>query len=159
MKRGLLLLAFALAAWAQDTGKFYRLDFVVKEFDDNKLVSAKTYSTFMSTDDRSRGAQIRTGNRVPYSVGPNQFQYADVGVNIDCQKLSEVGGQLVAMVQADVSSIPSGEAPPGSSPLIRQNRWNGTVVIPPAKATTLFSSDDLNAKRKMQLELTATPVK
>jgi len=32
-------------------------------------------------------------------------------------------------------------------------------VVTIGKATTLFSSDDLDSKRKMQLELTVNPVK
>ena len=155
MKQIALLLACCLAASAQETPKIFRLDFVVKELDDNKLVSAKTYSTFMSTDERQKGALIRTGNKVSYSPSPGNTNFYDVGINIDCQKLQEVNGQLVVLVQAEITSLPAGEA----LPLIRQNRWNASAVIPVGKASTLFSSDDQNSKRKMQLELTATPVK
>jgi hypothetical protein len=62
-------------------------------------------------------------------------------------------------VVAEVTSTASGEAPSTLPPLIRQNKWNSTVIIPVGKATTLFSSDDLHSKRKLQLEVTATPVK
>lgn len=42
MKRIALFLTLCLTASAQEATKFFRLDFVVKEFDENKLVSAKT---------------------------------------------------------------------------------------------------------------------
>ena len=151
---------------AQDGTKFYRLDFALKELDENhKVVSQKNYSTFMSTDDRVKGALIRTGTKVPYQSGAGtNYNYVDVGVNIDCQKIQELNGQLVVLVSADITSIPAPSGTPAESavpgmPLVRQNRWNSVAVVAIGKATTLFSSDDLNTKRKLQLELTATPIK
>lgn len=161
MKLSTLLLIVCLTSptWAQDTIKFFRLDFVIKELDENKITSAKTYSTFMSTDDRKRATQIRTSNKIAYASAPNSFQFLDVGVNIDCTRLQELNGQLALELQAEVSSIPGGEIVPGTPPVIRQNRWNSTVLLPVGKPTTLFSSEDQYSKRKMQLELNVTAVK
>lgn len=158
----LLALSLMVPAFAQEGGKFFRLDLVVKELDDNKVVNAKSYSTVVSTDEKISGANIRMSNKVPYQTAglASGFQYADVGVNIDCKKATELNSQLVLMLAAEVSSLQdgaSGSTP--NAPVIRQNRWNATVIVPVGKATTLFSSDDLNSKRKMQLELTATLVK
>ena len=140
MKRIVLLLACCLVALAQESPKFFRLDFVIKEFDENKLISAKTHSTFMSTDERQKGAAIRTGNKVVYGTAPGNISSVDVGVNIDCGRLQEYNGQLIVNVQAEVTSIPGGEVPTNSSnPLLRQNRWNAAVLIPIGKASTLFS--------------------
>ena len=132
MKFTTLLLAVCLAApgMAQDpvaavapkeTPKFYKLDFVVREVDDGKVISAKTYSTSILADERQRGASIRTGNRVPYTTGGG-YQYADIGVNIDCQKLQEVGPQsLMLTIVADISSVPGNTEPtPNLLPMIRQ---------------------------------------
>lgn len=154
----LLTLCLMVPAFAQEGGKFFRLDFVVKELDDNKVVNAKSYSTVASTDEKL-AANIRMANKVPYQSGGG-FQYADVGVNIDCKRTVELNGQLVLTLAAEVSSLQDGAlgATP-TLPVVRMNRWNATVIIPVGKATTLFSSDDLNSKRKMQLELTATLVK
>lgn len=152
-----LALCLATAAAAQDAGKFYRLDFVVKELDDNKVVSTKNYSTLASTDEKT-GASIRAGTRVPYQSGGNT-SYIDIGVNIDCPKIVEIDGRLVVHVNAEISSVPAGDTPANNLPVVRQNRWRSVSIIPVAKATMLQSSDDLNSKRKLQLELTATPVK
>ena len=171
MKLNYAILAVCLAASAfgQEAAKFYRLDFAIKELDETKVVSTKKYSTFISTDDRTKGASIRVGTKVPYSTGSSsggtspvtntQYNYADVGVNIDCQKISEANGHLVVQISAEITSIPASEGPITTQPIIRQNRWFSVSVIEPAKPTTLFSSDDLNSKRKLQLELTATPVR
>ncbi|MEP7363817.1 MAG: hypothetical protein ABI972_11225 [Acidobacteriota bacterium] len=164
MKLTTLMLAVCLAvpAFAQEAAKFYKLDFVVKELDDNKVVSAKSYTTFATSDQKERYVcSVRTGNRVPYQAALNSWQYADVGVNIDCAGAArDWNGQIMLSVVAEISTLPSGaEATPNALPTVRQNKWNSTVVLPIGKATTLFSSDDLNSKRKMQLELTATLIK
>ena len=166
-----LTVCLGIPVLAQDpskdfTPKFYRLDFVVKELDESKVVNSKTYTTFATSDEKARSVcSIRAGNRVPYRVsagpGPSNFQYADVGVNIDCGgPARDWNGQLMLSVLAEISSVPVGEeAGPNNPPTVRQNKWNSTVVVPVGRATTLFSSDDLNSKRKMQLELTAIAVK
>ena len=171
MKIAHALMALSLAApmLAQEGIKFYRLDFVVKELDDNKVVSQKAYSTSMSTDERQKAALIRSGTKAPYQSGAGQYNYLDVGVNIDCQRIQEVNGQLVVQVSADITNLPApsgvgagsttGEGTVPGMPPVRQNRWNSVAVVAIGKATTLFSSDDLNTKRKLQLELTATPIK
>ena len=164
MAHALIALLLAAPVLAQEGTKFYRLDFVLKELEENKVVSQKTYSTSMSTDERQKGALIRSGTKVPYRSGAGNDNYVDVGVNIDCQRIQEVNGQLVVQVSAEITSVPAPSGTPGESavpgiPVVRQNRWNSVAVVAIAKATTLFSSDDLNTKRKLQLELTATPIK
>lgn len=161
MKAVSLILALSACAFAQDA-RFYRLDFNVKELDDTKVVSTKKYSTTIGVfaDTKyNRNAQIRAGSRVPYQVQPNSTQFADVGVNIDCQDAREVNGQFVVHVNAELSSVPAQEGPITTFPLIRQNRWAALATVDVGKPTLLFSSDDLNSKRKMQLELTATLIK
>jgi hypothetical protein len=44
----------------------------------------------------------------------------------------------------------------GNDPVIRQNKWDSTVLIPIGKPTVVFSSDDLDDRGKLQVELTAT---
>jgi hypothetical protein len=157
----LFLILMAVPAVAQEAARFLRLDFVIREFEDNKPVSAKTYSAMTTTDERSRGVSIRTGNKVPYQAGPNSWNYTDVGVNIDAQKtVVEANGQITVTLVADITTMPApSESVNPMLPHIRQNRWNGVVTLVPGKATLLYSSDDLNSKRKLQVELTATPVK
>jgi hypothetical protein len=151
----ILILALTATAWAQDA-KYYRLDFSVKEVEDNRTLSAKRYSTIGSTASQARQGQVRAGTRVPAANG----QYYEVGVNIDCVGLREAGPHLHMVVISEVSSIPVIEgAPTTALPVVRQNRWTAEVTVEVGKPTVLFSSDDLNSKRKLQLELTATPIK
>ena len=166
------LLALALAAgtgFAQgqeapkpsEPLKFYKLEFVLKEVEGAKVLNARSYSMTAATD--ARGTQsIRAGIRVPYQVG-NGTQYLDIGVNIDCQVIREVQGDLSLLVTADISSLPSEPAETTATrlaaPIIHQNKWSSTTIVPLKKSTLIFSSDDPTSKQQMQLELAATPIK
>jgi hypothetical protein len=91
--------------------------------------------------------------------GDKQFTYLDVGVSIDCNSLKQFDNQLAVHVAADISTISTEpSATTTNPPLIRQNKWNGTVLVPLRKPVTIFSSDGASTKRQTQLELTATPI-
>ena len=135
--------------------KYYHLDFVVKELEGGKATNSRNYAMMISTE-HGDDSSMRTGNRVPLSTGAGQIQYLDVGVNIDCHGAREVQGNLLLNLSAEISGAAS--EPAGTQPVIRQNKWKSSVIVPLRKATTIFSSDDAYSKRQMQLELTATPV-
>jgi len=148
--------------------RFYRLEFVLKELENDKVINSRVYFTSLSANTRD-GASIRAGSRVPYAqtsfnpgggIASKQYQYYDIGVNIDGRDAKELGsGQLTLFLSVDVSSLlvtkePNAEVPPS----VRNTKWTSPVVIPIKKPTTVFSSDDPSGNRKMQLELTATPI-
>lgn len=198
--------------------RFFRLDFVVREIEQGKVITSRSYSTTTSTKGGSDSGSIRAGSRIPIPVsspsgpepggGPN-MQYIDVGVNIDCNRVHMKGDELVAVVSAEVSTLaedarppmPQGkdqptktgpgpgfagppDAPEGDvapekdmgpssrprviraqmfrgpgGPVIRQNRWSATAVAPLGKPLTLFFSDDITSKRRMEVEWTATEIR
>lgn len=146
---------------ADEPTKYFRLDFVVKELEGGKVVSARSYSSVSSTGSRE-SCSIRTGEKIPTQTGKEAFTYLDVGVNIDCDSLRVVGNQLALHIHADISGLvsdpPNGPGVINSQPMIRQNRWASSVIIPIGKPTTIFSSDGTTTKRQTQLELTATPI-
>jgi hypothetical protein len=148
-------------AQTPEAAKFYKLDFVVKEVDGGKVLNARAYSTNISTEKSSPGSSIRAGSKVPYPTstapGSTQFNYAEVGVNIDCRSATEVGNELSVIINAEVSS--TAQESSMSVPIIRQNKWSSIVVVPIRKAVVVFSSDDATSKHQMQLELTAVPIK
>jgi hypothetical protein len=152
----LILLAGTCFAQNPEAAKFYKLDFVVKEVEGAKVLNARSYSMVASTDKSAQTASIRSGTKVPYTTGGGQFNYAEVGVNIDCRSVQELAGELSMFISVDVSSTLEQAS---ANPIIRQNKWNSNIVIPLRKPTTVFTSDDATTKRQMQLEVTATPVK
>ncbi len=150
---------------------FYHLDFVVQEMgSDGKPTNSRSYAATVSTGPHDRGTSIRTNSRVPFPTGPStagsngqaqvntQFQYVDVGVNIDARSAREIGRLLSIDLVADVSSIGSPVDTGIHAAVTRQNKWQATVLIPVGKPTVVFSSDTLDNKGSMQVVATATPL-
>ena len=186
----LLIPALVVRARAQETAKapeavkppeppahYYHLEYVIQELgSDGKPVNSRTYSTIVGTDRHQQFSAIRTGSRVPIITGPFivqrvrptesklefQYQYLDVGVNIDTQNVREIGHQLAIDLKAEVSSLaesgPSTASGLVNDPVIRQNMWQASVLIPVGKPTVVFSSDALDSKGAMHLVVTATPL-
>jgi hypothetical protein len=140
---------------------FYRLTFAVEEVNDaGKITNARSYVETISMTSQ-RPQQIRTGAKIPVAVSDNQWNYMDVGVDFDVFGPKEVDNKLTFDLSADISSLASAaNGGPGSAshPVVRQNRWSSNVVIAPGKPTVVFSSDDLEDKGKMQVEVTAARV-
>lgn len=155
----LTLLAGTCFGQNPESSKFYKLDFVVKEMEGPKVVNARAYSTIVSTAKSSPPTSIRTGSRVPVPTAPGsaQFNYVEVGVNIDCRSVEEVASELSLLVTADINSTLQEST--AVTPVLRSNKWTSMVIVPIGKPIVVFSSDDVTAKRQMQLELTATPIK
>ncbi len=163
--------AFAQTAQSQEAkadepAKYLHLDFTIKDIDNGKVVSTRTYSTISAA---GRSCSIRSGDKVPVPTDKSAFTYLDVGVNIDCSGLRLTGNQLALHVIADITGqVTDGSAtvkvagapvelsPIRDAPIIRQNRWNSDAIVPLGKATTLCSFDGVATKRQMQIELTAT---
>lgn len=150
--------------------RFYRLEFVVKEFESDKVINSRAYTATVAANIRDNSAaSIRAGSRIPYSTSrgeapgtmvSTQFNFYDIGVNIDSREARELpSGQLTLNVSVDISSLIIAKEQTGSlPPAVRNTKWSSLVVIPVKRPTTIFSSDDPSGNRKMQLELTATPI-
>jgi hypothetical protein len=159
-------LAGAQSSTAPGPMKYYKADFVVKEVDaTGHVTNSRSYSTVLLTDNSGAPKQIRSGDRIPVSTGVDEkgnpaYQYIDIGVNIDCRFVHEVDQKLAASVTAEVSSVPGTTKIDSTlEPLIRQFKWNADVLITPGVPTTIFSSDDVGSKSKIQVEMTATSLK
>ncbi len=140
----------------EEATKYVHLDFTIKELDNGKVVTTRTYSTISSAGPGGV-CSIRTGDKIPVQSDKGATTYLDVGVSIDCNSLRLAGNQLALHLTADISS----QVPDGSKeglPVIRQNRWTSSVIVPLGKVTTLFSFDGTATKRQSQLDLSATPI-
>lgn len=134
--------------------KAFRLDFVLKEFEDGKVVNSRSYS--MTVSAVNNAGSIRAGDKIPVVTragDAHETTYLDVGVNIDCRSVVPYDDKLSLIVTADITKAGTDSNPP----LIRSNKWSSGVVVSFRKSTVLFSSDDASAKRRLQLELTAAP--
>jgi hypothetical protein len=150
---------------------FYHLQFAVEELDANgKVTNTRTYDETISTGS-GPDQQIKTGSRVPIATGSygssgtpanlanTQFQYIDLGVDLDVRNASEQGEKITFRLKAGITSIARQTEIAGiGEPVIRENTWDSTLTVPVGKPTVVYSSDDLDSKGKMQVEVTATKV-
>ncbi len=158
-------LAFLIAAgscFADDAEptKFYKLDFVVKEVQGTKIINARTYTTVVPSGNHG-GQGIRAGSKIPYiskQGATTEYQQIDVGVSIDTREVKETDSRLSFSIGVEISSLAEGPSGANDHPVVRQNKWNSMATIPLKKPTVLFSSDNLDSKSQMQVEVTATPV-
>jgi hypothetical protein len=167
--------AFAPRALAQDQPKpaesaraseppahYYHLELVVQELGtDGQATNSRTYKTTVSTNPHDQFTSVRTNSKIPVLVGSgsSQYQYQNVGVNIDVHNARDVGRELAFELHADISSVPdSRDSNSQTLPVIRQNQWQAVVLIPIGKPTVVCTSDTLDSKGSMQLVITATPV-
>ncbi len=139
---------------------FYHLEFVVQELGaDSKPVNSRNYTVDANTDRVNGNTAIRTGSRVPVPTSGSSFQYVDLGVNIDVRNAHEIDGKLSLEVNAEISSLATGAgSTPQGAPVIRSNRWQSPVLISINKPTVIFTSDSLDSKGNMQIQLTAKPI-
>ncbi len=128
---------------------------------DSKPVNSRTYSTTVSTGDRD-SASIRTGSRVPIATGPSsgnanvQFQYIDLGVNMDVRNVRELDRQLTLdHHRSQQRSRIHRSNPP---PMAPADKWHSVILMPIGKPTVVFSSDSVDGKGSMQVVVTATPI-
>ncbi len=172
--------AFICTAYAQEADKtpetakappapehFYRLNYVLEELDaSGKPVNSRSFATTVSTAG-SRSATISVGTKVPVATGSTdqggkvetQFQYIDVGVKLGTRDIHEEGNGLSFTLHVEVSSLATPAVIEGvSEPVLRQNIWEGTALIPIGKPIVVSKSDDLDNKGSIQVEVTATPV-
>lgn len=167
MKRFLLLATLVMAALpllAQEvmTPKapaprhFYKLTYVLKEFDEGKVVNQRSFVLAVSTGDRY-SSRMRAGSRFPVRE-QDKTNYVDVGVNLDT-RLEDGPDGLVMDTSAEISSVGNEASIGNNGPVIRQVRTNALAIVPPNKPTLLFSVDDPASRHQFQLEVTAAPQK
>ena len=159
------MLLLALNAHTQEkkdegTRNVYKLEFTVFELENGKRINERSYMLQLSDADR-RGASTRVGTRVPIQVGGDKgLQYMDVGLKIDAnyQSADESGVTFYVNFETSGFAVPEQSAQAGT-PVLRNVNEQVAVKVAYGKPTLVSSIDDVNSKRRLQLELTATRVK
>jgi len=135
---------------------FYKLTYVLKEFDEGKVVNQREFMLTASTGERY-ASRMRAGSRFPIR-DEGKTNYVDVGVNLD-NRLEDTPEGLVMEVNAEISSAGNDAASSGGAPVIRQLRTNAQAVVAMNKPTLLFNLDDPSSRHRFELEVTAVPQK
>jgi hypothetical protein len=144
----------------------YKLNFKVYELDDGKRINERSYAfpaIATLANQRSRPSSVRVGVRTPVTTAEHdkerQIQYLDVGLNLDCT-LEDIEGKLTASISVEMSNfaLPEQVEDPrrGGDPVIRQLKQVFRIQLPLGKPVLVTSLDDINSKKRTQIEITAT---
>jgi hypothetical protein len=133
----------------------YKLDLLLSESENGKRINTRNYSFVV---EERKSVRLRQGLRVPVSVGAS-FQYMDVGLNIDCD-LIEVDTGVHINLSVDESSFSAEQQRSvGGNPVMRQFKNQVQAVIPTGKQTLVSSVEELDSKKRVDIELTATKLR
>jgi len=167
----LLILGLVSAVAAQEAPKrpqqkIYKVVFLIYELEDGKKINERTYTLPVNTVDGNPGdSSMRVGTRVPVTTATTgdktQWQYVDVGLNIDCN-VTEQEDKFIVHGSLELSSfaLPDQGTDPrsGGNPVLRNIRQSFTTLVSPGKPTLVTTMDDINSKKRLQVEVTATRI-
>ena len=166
------LLIPALPVIGQEKGAdsgVYRVEFNIHDGSDAAAKTGRRYTIMIEGNEKG---VFRVGQKVPYATGSfqpgvgsgvtplvsTQFNYAEVGVNIDC-RIIEFNGKVRVKATLDLSTVVQHEktapqVPP--MPIIGQLRIEVNALVNPGKPTLVASVDDPVTLRKFDVEATVT---
>lgn len=150
----------------------YKVDYIFSEFQDSKRVNARSYMVLVRAGEK---ASIRLGSRVPIVTGifppgsskeggnplvQTQYQYLDIGMNIDCHLDQPTDSGIALVTNVDVSRIAPVSADNGTGqPTVRQTKIELHSIVPLGKQTVLTSADEVDGTGRFQVEVTVTKVR
>jgi hypothetical protein len=135
---------------------------------DGKTLSSRSYSTIVVANNAPPPiSSIRSNDRVPIATGSpssgnTEYQYQDVGTNIDTSGAKLSGNQLTVNLSVAVSEVAKNDIAtekPIAAPVVRQLHWHSDVIVTVGRPTIVFTSDNPSDTGKTELELTATEIK
>jgi hypothetical protein len=161
----------ALTQEKKDTDSaVFKVEFNIHDGSDAAARVGRRYTILIEANTKGT---FRVGTKVPYATGSfqsgaggavsplvnTQYNYAEVGVNIDCHISDIVNGKLVLHATLDLSTLvphDKGAAMNPPSPTIAQLRIEINEVLMPGKPTLVASIDDPVTMRKFDVEVTVT---
>lgn len=154
------------APTAPGAAGMYRLDFVLKEWDGSKTINSRNYSMVVEapTGPGRTSGDLRAGTRVPVAIGSGgaspQFQYMDVGVNINCNLRSH-GDSVVFNMSTEISSLAvrEGATELPAQPMVRSSKASVAGVLTNGRPLLLSSVDDPASSRRFTIEVTPTKLR
>ena len=167
----IIVLAAVTTVCAQDAQKrdtppppqkaAYRLDFKIYEMEDGKRSNQREYSMIVAAGNRAgASSEIRVGTRVPISYEEKKITYTNVGLDITCRLTldeNKVWGNFD--VSLDGFTLPEQSTDlHGGNPVLRSTVSRVETSIVPGKPLVIASIDDVNSKKRLIVEVTATKI-
>jgi hypothetical protein len=144
----------------------YKVDYVITETDSGKKVDSRSYTVMVGNRNDKRGS-LRIGSRIPVmtqlgSGGPvnAQFQYIDVGVNLDCTINTQPDNTLILYSGVEMSSVAEAQDQRTGTlpPVVRQFKIADNSTIAPGKPTIIGTADDVATHRHFEVQATVTKI-
>ncbi len=149
----------AAVAAQQAVGKhYYKLNFVLRETDEGKVINQRAFTLNISAESPRLGGlppewwNVRSGTRVPVS-GSKDINYIDVGVNLDV-RAEEVAEGLQMQITSEISSVGGDSSGGSAAPAIRQVKVRAAMLAAAGKPAVVFTADDPASKHRFELEVT-----
>lgn len=160
-----------------------KIQVVLSEFDGTKKLSTLPYVFYANADEPReirRPTSIRFGLRVPVATGPapsssnaqvsTQFQYMDVGTNIDCIAYSTSDGRYRLELSIDRTSLysPAADKRPeagwgvgitGTNPIMQHFNSSYHVIVRDGQPVEATTTTDPVSGHVLVVQITATVVK
>lgn len=154
-----ILLAATSIAAAQDRPpqpEAYRADFQIRD----ESGKPRRFSMLLEAGGNNT---LRIGAKMPVTAAlapngvPTQFNYVDTGLNMDV-RLRKVEGRLSLRMDLDLTSVLPGDRANTATPPIASVRTGVQALVVPKKPTVLASIEDPATARRLDIEVTLTPV-
>jgi hypothetical protein len=147
---------------------FYRLDFVIREMDGQKVVDSQRYSLLVES---SKLARMVSGAETPYSTqlirrqlglpdvasDTGNIGYRNTGVQINCTVRNVTGASAVKLdAHLEISSILPQE---GDLTVVRKISTDMNTFLELGKLTTVSITEDSSSRHHYYVDVTATKIK
>ncbi len=146
---------------AKPSDSYYKLSFVIFELEDGKRVNQREY-TMISRVGGSPPSSVRSSTRVPIFVEEKKLQYVDAGLDLRCNVDDVVAGKVPVQCDVNISNFvlqePAAEPHSAVGPVLRTMNVRTSTVLVPGKPTVISTIDDVNSKKRVQIEVTATKI-
>lgn len=157
-----------------------RVQVVLAEYEGEKKISSLPYTLLVNAEAGSRGqvARLRMGLRVPIASGSapgpggtpinTQFQYQDVGTNLDCWASKEQDGRFNLHLSVERSSVYSpstgrlsigGNEVSGGHPVIQTFRSEHDLLIHDGQTMQSTAATDPVSGRVTKADVTVNVIK
>jgi hypothetical protein len=163
----------AKPAASRTDGPQLKVQIVFSEYEGDKKVKSLPYTLMVLVGGDTNWSKMRIGDRVPVATGKEgggiQFQYIDVGTNIDCRAFSASDGRFRLYMNLEKSWVQS-DVPAATTkdnsvevqfhqPTIRSFRTDTNVLLREGQAVeTDFATDPVSG-RVVRLEVTMNVMK
>jgi hypothetical protein len=132
---------------------FYRLDFVIREMDGEKIVDTRNYSMWVQVE-MQKTVKAVSEVRVPAGSSVN---IKTIGVSISCY-VSETDSLPWISMNASITDMMPPEKT-GDAPLFRNIGIESMALLSPGKSVTVSKVEDPITKHRFQVDVTGTKLK